>query len=148
MPRTRQIGFEVKAPEKACEDKNCPFHGVTKVRGKTFTGKVVSSKMQKSAVVEWSGWRFMPKYERYHKTRTRITVHNPQCINAVEGDLVKIGECRALSKTKNFVILAVLGKEDKYILEKEAKEEGKRKLKAKEIANLEKVETEEKAKGE
>jgi small subunit ribosomal protein S17 len=33
--------------------------------------------------------------------------HNPPCINAKEGDVVKIAECRPLSKTKKFVVIEV-----------------------------------------
>ena len=127
MNRTRNPGFDTKAPSKTCDDTNCPFHGTIKVRGKQFTGRVVSDKMQRSVVVEWIGWRPIPKYERYKKTRTKVIAHNPPCLDAVEGDLVKIGECRALSKTKNFVVMKVLGKSEKYELEKEALEEGKHK---------------------
>lgn len=129
MTRTKEIGYGVKAPGRSCTDNNCPFHGTLKVHGKQFTGKVVSDKMQHSVLVEWVGWRFIPKYERYKKTRTRVTVHNPPCINAAEGDIVKIGECRPLSKTKTFVVLGVLGKQERYQLEKEAREEGKHKAK-------------------
>jgi small subunit ribosomal protein S17 len=144
MTRTKETGFGIKAPSKSCEDKNCPFHGTLKVRGKQFTGTVVSQKMQRSVVVEWVGWRFIPKYERYKKTKTKVTAHNPPCVHAVEGDVVKIGECRPLSKTKNFVVLKVLGKEEKYALEKEALEEGKHKEAQKELAN--KAELEQKRK--
>ncbi|MBU2561294.1 MAG: 30S ribosomal protein S17 [Nanoarchaeota archaeon] len=134
MARTRKAGFDIELPKESCNDKNCPFHGTLKVRGKQFTGKVVSDRMQHSVIVEWLGWRYIPKYERYKKTRTRIIAHSPPCINPVEGDIVKIGECRPLSKTKNFVVLKVLGKVEKYELEKEALAEGKRKEKPKETS--------------
>jgi small subunit ribosomal protein S17 len=132
MSRTRNVGLETKNPENVCKDKNCPFHGALKVRGKQFTGKIVSDKMQKSVIVEWTGLKYIPKYERYKKVRTKLKAHNPTCINAKEGDLVRIGECRPLSKTKNFVIMNVVGKLQKYALEKEAKEEGKKREKVKE----------------
>ena len=130
MTRTRKGGFGIEPPSKSCNDINCPFHGTLKMRGKQFTGKVVSDKMQKSAIVEWVGWKYIPKYERYKRTRTKVVAHNPSCLDAKEGDLVRIGECRPLSKTKNFVILKVLGRIDKYELEKMALEEGKHKEKA------------------
>ena len=132
MARTKNIGFGIKQPSETCTDNNCPFHSALKIRGKQFIGRVVSDKMQKSAVVEWVGWRSIPKHERYKKSRTKITAHNSPCVNAVEGDMVRVVECRALSKTKNFVITEVLGKVEKYELEKEALEEGKHKEKAKE----------------
>jgi len=137
MTRSRSMGFGVEAPQKACDDKNCPFHGTLKVHGNQFTGKVVSHKMQRSVTVEWQGFRLIPKYERYKRTRTKITAHNPPCIDAVEGDMVVIGECRPLSKTKNFVVIKVLGKLEKYAFEKEAREEGKHKITRKEALNKE-----------
>ena len=39
------------------------------------------------------------------KKRTRLHAHNPSCIDAKEGDTVKIMECRPLSKTKKFVVI-------------------------------------------
>ncbi|MBU0461752.1 MAG: 30S ribosomal protein S17 [Nanoarchaeota archaeon] len=135
--RTRNPGVKVDVPSKSCDDKNCPFHGSLKLRGKSFIGKVISSKMQRSAVVSWEGKIFVPKFERYKKTRTKVAVHNPDCVNAQEGDLVKIHECRPLSKRKHFVIAKVLGKKGGYLLEKQLEEEGKHKLKKKEIANIE-----------
>lgn len=131
MARTRKVGFGIDNPSKTCDDKNCPFHGSVKIRGKQFIGTIVSDKMQKSAVVEWIGWKYIPKYERYKRTRTKVVVHNPTCIDAKEGDLVKIGESRSLSKTKSFVILKIIGKEEKYKLEKEALASGKHKDKVK-----------------
>ena len=110
----------IKAPKKTCEDVNCPFHGTLKVRGKTFAGTVVSDKMQKSVIVQWTGWRFVPKFERYKKTRTKISVHSPDCIDAKKGDVVKIGECRPVSKTKTFVVLGIVGEES---LKEKIKEE-------------------------
>ena len=92
--------------------------------------------MQRSVKVEWKGTRRIPKYERYKKTKTVVIAHNPQCLNAVEGDMVKIAECRPLGKTKNFVVLKVLGKADKYEMEKDALAEGKHKQKKKEQENV------------
>ncbi len=79
-----------------------------KVRGQTFIGKVVRYRMQKSAVVEWERIVKVPKYDRVFKDRSRVVVHVPDSIKIKEGDLVRIGETRKMSKTKNFVILEVL----------------------------------------
>jgi small subunit ribosomal protein S17 len=119
-------------PNQKCTDNNCPYHGTLKVRGKQFEGTVVSSKMQRSAIVEWEGKRFVPKFERYKRTRTKVAAHNPECMNAREGDKVTVAECRPLSKTKSFVIIEVKGKETKYTLRKEALEEGKHRARTKE----------------
>jgi len=102
---TKSIGIKVKKPKNICADSKCPFHGSLKIRGRVFTGKVISDKMQKTVVVAWERKRLIPKYERYEKRRTKIKAHNPVCIDAKQGDIVKIAECRPLSKLKSFVVI-------------------------------------------
>ncbi|UZE91821.1 MAG: 30S ribosomal protein S17 [Methanosarcinales archaeon] len=104
----RDIGLDVAAPKNECADINCPFHGTLPVRGQIIEGKVVSSKMDKTAVVQREFTKWNPKYGRYKKVRSKIHAHNPPCINAKDGDVVKIAECRPLSKTKKFVIIEVI----------------------------------------
>lgn len=67
--------------------------------------------MQGSVVVQWSEQRKVPKYERYKKVTMKLNAHSTPCINARKGDVVKIAECRALSKTKNFVVISIIGQE-------------------------------------
>ena len=105
MSETRDIGIDVEQPDGSCEDDNCPFHGTLPVRGRIFEGEVRSDKMDKTVTVQWSYSQKLPKYERYERRNTRINAHNPGCINAKEGDEVKIAECRPLSKTKSFVVV-------------------------------------------
>jgi len=80
------------------------------VRGKTFTGKVVSAKMHKTVVVEWERRVLNPKFERYEKRRSKVKAHNPESIDAKEGDIVRIQETRPISKTKNFAVIEILTK--------------------------------------
>jgi len=129
--KNRNIGIDVKSPKGNCGDEKCPFHGSLTCRGRSFIGTVISDKMHKSVVVEWSRRNFIRKYQRFEKKRTKIKVHNPTCINAKEGEIVKIIECRPLSKTKNFVIIENLGKEKGFIEKTEALEESKVKKKIK-----------------
>lgn len=129
---SKNIGIKVKLPSKKCNDNYCPFHGSLKCRGKIFTGVVISTKMQKTATVEFGRRAFLQKYERYEKKRTRIKAHNPECVNAKDGDIVRISECRPLSKTKNFVVIENLGKEKGFEERMEALEEGKKRKEAKE----------------
>jgi small subunit ribosomal protein S17 len=103
--KAKDIGYDVKAPEKSCEDEDCPFHGKLPVRGKITEGKVVSTKMYKTVIVEREHLRFIKKYERYERHRKRMPVHKPGCIDLEKGDLVRMAECRPLSKTKHFVII-------------------------------------------
>ena len=119
----KDIGIKVAPPLKGCDDSNCPFHGNLKVRGKTFTGTVVKSLMQKTAVVTWERKRFVPKYERYERIMTKIKVHNPVCISAEKGEKVRIAETRPLSKTKHFVIIEKVGEDFAYKHKEESKDE-------------------------
>lgn len=101
----RDIGIEVRMPEKECEDVNCPFHGRLSARGQIIEGVVVSDKAPKTVVVLRSYLKKIRKYERYEKRKSKIHAHNPPCIDAKVGDVVKIAECRPLSKTKSFVVV-------------------------------------------
>lgn len=106
----RNIGIDVHPPKESCEDEFCPFHGTLPVREKVIEGVVVSSKAQKTAIVEKHYINFIPKYERYERRHSRIAAYNPTCISAKEGDLVKIAQCRPLSKTKSHVVVEIVGK--------------------------------------
>jgi small subunit ribosomal protein S17 len=106
---TKNIGLDVKAPEKTCTDKNCPFHGNLKVHGRVFTGLVVSSKAQKMVTARIKRLTYYSKYERYGKNSTTIHAHNPPCIDAEKGDVVKMMETKPLSKMKSFVVIEKTG---------------------------------------
>lgn len=93
-----------------CKDINCPIHGSLKTRGAELLGKVVSSKAKKTVIVEREYTKYVYKYERYLRKRSRIPAHNPECLNAKAGDTVKIAETRKLSKTKAFAVTAVVNK--------------------------------------
>ena len=93
-----------------CLDPRCAIHGSLKTRGAEFTGKVVSDKAKRTAIVVRDYTLYIYKYERYLRKRSRIPTHNPECINAKVGDVVKIAESRKLSKTKSFVITSVVKK--------------------------------------
>lgn len=75
--------------------------------GKLFTGKVVSAKMHNTVVVEWERRVLIPKFQRYEKRRSKVSAHNPEEIDAKEGDIVRIQQTRPLSKTKNFIVVEV-----------------------------------------
>ena len=102
----REIGIDVKPPEKECDDEKCPWHGHLKVRGVIIRGKVVSTAMQRTVVVERERLHYVPKYERYEKRTSRYKAHLPPCIEVKKGDEVIIMECRPLSKTKHFVVVS------------------------------------------
>lgn len=103
--KTRNIGIDVKQPEEPCNDSKCPWHGKLSIRGRVFKGEVVSDKTPKTVVVKWGYHHFIPKYERFERKHTSVVAYNPTCINAKKGDIVRIAECRPLSKTKSFVVI-------------------------------------------
>ncbi len=97
--------------QTSCTDNNCPIHGNISLRGRTFTGKVLKDIFQKTANVEWEKRKFVSKYARYEKSRTRVKAHSSSCLDIKKGDTVKIMESRPISKTKNFVIIEKIIKE-------------------------------------
>ncbi|MBN1940610.1 MAG: 30S ribosomal protein S17 [Candidatus Diapherotrites archaeon] len=108
-----------------CNDPKCPKHGSLKVRGNVFTGVVKSAKPAKTVIVERILTKYVPKYERYKKTRSKIAAHNPECMAAKEGDTIEIGETRKLSKTKSFVVIKIKKRavEEEKVAEKIKKDE-------------------------
>ncbi len=108
--KIKNIGIETAKPDKVpkSKDEKDPFYGKTKLRGRVFTGLVVSDKMMKTVTVEWPRRKFNKKYERFEMRRTRVKAHNPESIDAKTGDTVKIAETRPLSKTKNFVVIEIV----------------------------------------
>ena len=107
--RGRDIGLDVRAPKESCDDQHCPFHGRLPVRGPILEGTVVSTAMQRTAVVERILMHFVPKYERFEKRRRRYLAHNPPCLRIAVGRRVRIAEIRPLSKTVAFCIVQDLG---------------------------------------
>lgn len=89
-----------------CKDEKCPIHGRLKVRGRVFEGRVMK-KFPKRVVIEFERMIYSKKYERYYKSKTKIHARLPTCIeNEINvGDLIRIQECRPLSKIIHFVVI-------------------------------------------
>jgi len=70
-------------------------------------GRVVSDKMQKTVTVLIERQVKHGMYNKYLRRSTKVHAHDAegQCR---EGDLVRIAECRPLSKTKNWQVVEVL----------------------------------------
>jgi small subunit ribosomal protein S17 len=107
--RARDIGLDVRAPKTRCDDRHCPFHGRLSLRGQVLEGTVVSTSMQRTAVVERTLLHFVPKFERYEKRRRRYLAHAPACLHVPVGHRVRIAETRPLSKLVSFCIVEDLG---------------------------------------
>lgn len=82
-------------------------------RGITLEGVVVSTKPKKTVIIRRDYVKYIPKYERYERRHSKIAAHLPSCMKdkVKEGIRVKIAECRKISKTKNFVVIEVIGDE-------------------------------------
>lgn len=94
-----------KETKVACNSRWCPFHGSepVKLRGRTFEGTVIR-KLTGRIVIEFERLLSVRKYERFEKRKTRLHARLPECLNNIEvGDLVKIAECRPLSKIIHFI---------------------------------------------
>ncbi len=68
---------------------------------RTFMGKVISNKADKSITVLIERRVKHPKYGKFIKRSTKLHAHdeNNECLI---GDIVTVEECRPLSKTKTF----------------------------------------------
>ena len=74
---------------------------------KVRTGEVVSTTMDKTAVVELV-WKIRhPIYRKQMRRVTKLYLHDPEQQCRV-GDLVKIQETRPISKTKHWRLLEIL----------------------------------------
>jgi small subunit ribosomal protein S17 len=74
---------------------------------RTIEGRVVSNKMAKTVTVLLERQVPHPLYGKIVRRSTKVHAHdeNGQC---KEGDLVRIAECRPLSKTKNWRVIEVI----------------------------------------
>ena len=89
----------------SCKDRDCHVHGNLKARGRIFEGKVIK-KFPKRITIEFERMIYARKYERYSKSKTKIHARLPTCMEKEIqiDDLVKVQECRPLSKIIHFVV--------------------------------------------
>ena len=72
-------------------------------------GRVVSDKMDKSAVVLIERRVKHPVYGKFMKKSTKLHIHDENNECGV-GDTVQISECRPISKTKSWTLVKVVEK--------------------------------------
>ncbi len=74
---------------------------------RTLTGRVVSDKMDKSAVVLVERRVKHPLYGKFIRRSTKLHIHdeNNEC---KQGDKVTIKECRPMSRTKSWQLVEVV----------------------------------------
>jgi small subunit ribosomal protein S17 len=74
---------------------------------RTLVGRVVSDKMDKSISVLVETREQHPLYKKYLRRSKKFHAHDAD--NACQiGDLVRIEECRPISKTKTWVLVEVI----------------------------------------
>lgn len=84
----------------------------TKVEAKgarTLTGRVVSTKMQKTVAVEIERLVKHDVYGKFIRRTTKLLAHDEKG-ESHEGDLVKIAPCRPMSRRKSWQLVEVLEK--------------------------------------
>jgi len=76
---------------------------------RTLTGKVVSSRMDKTITVAVERLVKHPAYGKYVRRTTKLLAHdeNNECN---EGDMVDITPCRPLSRRKSWTLVRVVGR--------------------------------------
>jgi small subunit ribosomal protein S11e len=106
----KSVGLGIKTPAAAIEgnyvDKKCPFTANVSIRGRILKGLVISTKMKRTIVVRRDYLHYITKYRRFEKRHKNIAVHCTPAFPVKEGDIVTIGQCRPLSKTVRFNVVA------------------------------------------
>ena len=76
---------------------------------RVLQGTVVPNKMSKTLTVQIARTERHLKYKKYIRRHSKVYAHDANEI-ANPGDMVKIVECRPLSKLKRFMLLEVIRK--------------------------------------
>ena len=74
---------------------------------RTVEGRVVSNKMQKTVTVLVERSVKHGLYGKYIKRSTKLHAHDEEG-RCKEGDVVRVSECRPLSKTKNWRVVEIV----------------------------------------
>ena len=74
---------------------------------KSFTGRVVSDKMDKTIVVAISERKLHPLYKKYVNSTKKVKAHDEKN-DAHEGDTVRVIEARPMSKEKHWRLVEIV----------------------------------------
>ena len=80
----------------------------TQKSGHTVEGRVVSDKMNKTVTVLIERQVQHGLYGKFIRRSTKVHAHDEMACK--EGDLVRIVECRPISKTKNWKVVEVVSR--------------------------------------
>lgn len=78
-------------------------------RIRTLQGRIISNKMQKSAVIAIERFVKHVIYGKFIKRTTKLHIHDEKN-ECVIGDLVEIRESRPISKTKSWILVRIIEK--------------------------------------
>ena len=94
----------------SAEETNVAAAGAVEAKGaRTLTGRVVSTKMQKTITVEIERLiRHMP-YGKFIRRTTKLLAHDEKG-ESHEGDVVLIAPCRPLSRRKSWQVIEIVQK--------------------------------------
>ena len=111
MRFVKNVGLGIKTPDAAIEnpyvDKKCPFTGNVSIRGRILKGQVISAgKMKRTIIVRRDYLHYIRKYRRFEKRHKNIAAHCSPAFPVNQGDIVTVGQCRPLSKTVRFNVVA------------------------------------------
>ena len=91
------------------EEKSTPEARAAEKGARTLTGRVVSTKMQKTVAVEIERLVKHPTYGKFIRRTTKLLAHDEKG-ESREGDLVTIAPCRPLSRRKSWQLIEVVEK--------------------------------------
>jgi small subunit ribosomal protein S17 len=97
------------APDATAGADTAPLTAESVRGARTLTGRVVSSKMQKTIAVEVERLIKHPAYGKYIRRTTKLLAHD-ESGSSREGDLVTIIPCRPMSRRKSWRLLEVVQK--------------------------------------
>lgn len=86
-------------------------------------GRVVSIKMEKTAVVLVESPKTHPVYKKAFVRTKKYLAHDE--LGVKDGDIVDIIKCKPVSKRKHWMVVKVVGRDIVAIVEEELKEEAK-----------------------
>lgn len=91
------------------DEQTTPRTYASRERGqrKTLTGVVVSTKMAKTLTIAIARTEMHRKYKKYIRQHSKIYAHD-ETGKAKVGDVVRVVECRPLSKLKRFALTEVV----------------------------------------
>ena len=76
---------------------------------RTVEGRVVSNKMNKTVTILVERQVKHPLYGKYIRRSTKLHAHDEEN-TCNEGDVVRVSECRPLSKTKNWRVVEIVAR--------------------------------------